>query len=206
MQASSSPLSSCPSFSIGLPAAECREGKPEDAAEGALEASSKLTAAFQARQDLDEVAGKGKKSNGEKSMTLARGPPDFRRHVLLWRQDKDFLVRDESPTGTFLNGQRFESHQLVVGDRFQISGYSFEFTGISLRRTRPRIGGKVEALGVGFRAGGRAILSEVTLHIEQCSFSDTRWKRPGEVHFAQRAVRDKSRDDWLRAHRRTIDR
>ena len=94
-----------------------------------------------------------------------------RRHVLLWRQDKDFLVRDESPTGTFLNGQRFESHQLVVGDRFQISGYSFEFTGISLRRTRPRIGGKVEALGVGFRAGGRAILSEVTLHIEQCSFS-----------------------------------
>ena len=64
-----------------------------------------------------------------------------RRHVLLWRQDKDFMVRDESPTGTFLNGQRFESHQLVVGDRFQISGYSFEFTGISLRRTRPRIGG-----------------------------------------------------------------
>ena len=91
--------------------------------------------------------------------------------MLLWRQDTDFLVRDESPTGTFLNGQRFESHQLVVGDRFQVSGYSFEFTGISLRRTRPRIGGKVEALGVGFRAGGRTILSEVTLQIEQCSFS-----------------------------------
>ena len=80
-------------------------------------------------------------------------------------------MRDESPTGTFLNGQRFESHQLVVGDRFQMGGYSFEFTGISLRRTRPRIGGKVEAIGVGFRAGGRAILSEVNLHIEQCSFS-----------------------------------
>ena len=94
-----------------------------------------------------------------------------RRHLLLWRQDGDFLVRDESPTGTFLNGQRFESHRLVVGDRFQMGGYSFEFTGISLRRTRPRIGGKVEALGVGFRAGGRTILSDVTLHIEQCSFS-----------------------------------
>jgi ABC transport system ATP-binding/permease protein len=94
-----------------------------------------------------------------------------RRHLLLWRQDADFLVRDESPTGTFLNGQRFESHRLVVGDRFQLGGYSFEFTGTSLRRTRPRIGGKVEAIGVGFRAAGRTILNEITLHIEQCSFS-----------------------------------
>jgi ABC transport system ATP-binding/permease protein len=94
-----------------------------------------------------------------------------RRHLLLWRQDKDFMVRDESPTGTFLNGQRFETHRLVVGDRFQVGGYSFEFTGISLRRTRPRIGGRVEAIGVGVRAGGRVILSEVNLQIEQCSFS-----------------------------------
>ncbi|HEY5704959.1 MAG TPA: ATP-binding cassette domain-containing protein [Terrimicrobiaceae bacterium] len=94
-----------------------------------------------------------------------------RRHLLLWRQNADFLVRDESPTGTFLNGQRFESHQLVVGDRFQLGGYSFEFTGLSLRRTRPRIGGKVEALDIGVRAGGRTILSDVTLRIEQCSFS-----------------------------------
>jgi ABC-type multidrug transport system ATPase subunit len=111
-------------------------------------------------------------SEGEELVLL--DPEDrrvSRRHLLLWRQDADFMVHDESPTGTFLNGQRFESHRLVVGDRFQTGGYSFEFTGVSLRRTRPRIGGKVEALGVGFRAGGRTILSDVTLHIEQCSFS-----------------------------------
>jgi ABC-type multidrug transport system ATPase subunit len=94
-----------------------------------------------------------------------------RRHLTLWRQDRDFLLRDESPTGTFLNGQRFESHRLVVGDRFQLGGYSFEFTGISLRRTRPRIGAKVEATDVGFRAAGRTILSGINLHIDQCTFS-----------------------------------
>jgi hypothetical protein len=130
-----------------------------------------------------------------------------RRLVLLWRQATNFLVRDESPTGTFLNGQRFESHQLVVGDRFQISGYSFEFTGISLRRTRPRIGGKVEALGV-WVSCRRADDSQRNhpAYRAVLLFRNTRRKRSGEVHFAQRAVRDKSRDDWHCAHRRTIDR
>jgi len=94
-----------------------------------------------------------------------------RRHVSLWREDDGYVVRDESPIGTFLNGQRFETHRLSVGDRFQIGHYSFEFTGISLRRTKSMIGGEVEADGVGFEAGGRAILSDVSLRIEQCSFT-----------------------------------
>jgi ABC transport system ATP-binding/permease protein len=143
-----------------LPAAPIFRGKP--CAEIALRSVSRLC--FGRAADGA--------SQGEEVVLL--DPEDrriSRRHLQLWRQDTDFMVRDESPTGTFLNGQRFETHRLVVGDRFQVGGYSFEFTGISLRRTRPRIGGKVEAIGVGVRAGGRVILSEVTLQIEQCSFS-----------------------------------
>jgi ABC-type multidrug transport system ATPase subunit len=94
-----------------------------------------------------------------------------RRHVSVAKRDGDWHVSDESQTGTFLNGQRFETHRLTVGDRFQAGSYSFEFTGISLRRTQPRIGGRVEARGLGFEVGGRTIIRDITLSIAQCSFS-----------------------------------
>ena len=94
-----------------------------------------------------------------------------RRHISLRREGDGFMVRDESPIGAFLNGQRFETHRLAVGDRFQVGHYSFEFTGISLRRTRSMIGGEVEADGVGYEVGGRTIIRDVTLRIEQCSFT-----------------------------------
>ena len=94
-----------------------------------------------------------------------------RRHVSIQRKDGDFFATDESPTGTFLNGQRFETHRLTVGDRFQAGSYSFEFTGISLRRTQPRIGGRVEARDLAFQVGDRTIIQNVTLSIEQCSFT-----------------------------------
>ncbi len=94
-----------------------------------------------------------------------------RRHVLFWRDGSNFYLRDESPMGAFLNGQRFQSQQLTIGDRFEVGGYSFEFTGISLRRTEPRMGSDVCAAGVGFAAGNRTILSNVSLLIDKCSFT-----------------------------------
>jgi ABC-type multidrug transport system ATPase subunit len=93
-----------------------------------------------------------------------------RRHVALHRDGSDWLIRDESQTGTFLNGQRFESHRLIVGDRFQIGAYSFEFTGLALRQTPPRIGGKIEADEVGFAVGTKSIIRSINLQIEPCSF------------------------------------
>jgi ABC-type multidrug transport system ATPase subunit len=93
------------------------------------------------------------------------------RHVSIVKKDGDYFATDESPTGTFLNGQRFETQRLTVGDRFQVGSYSLEFTGISLRRTQPRIGGRVEARDLAFRVGDRTIIHDITLSIEQCSFS-----------------------------------
>jgi len=93
-----------------------------------------------------------------------------RCHVSIEAAEGRFAIRDESQTGTYLNGRRFEKQVLAVGDRFLLGGYSFEFTGLGLRRTQPRIGGKVEAAGVGFSAGGRQILRAVDLHVDPCSF------------------------------------
>jgi len=94
-----------------------------------------------------------------------------RRHVSVREDGGRYILKDESQTGTYVNGMRFEEHALVVGDRFLAGAYSFEFTGLSLRRTRPRIGGKVEAEGVGFSANGRQILRAVDLHVDPCSFA-----------------------------------
>jgi ABC-type multidrug transport system ATPase subunit len=94
-----------------------------------------------------------------------------RRQVSVTVRDGRFVVRDESQFGTFVNGQRFDEHVLVVGDRLLMGSYSFEFTGRGFRRTQPRIGGKVEARHVGFAVKDKRILHAVNLVVAPCSFA-----------------------------------
>ena len=114
------------------------------------------------------------RAGGEASLFVALDGEDrkvSRRQVTVSRRDGRFLVRDESQFGTFLNGQRFDEHVLVVGDRLLMGAYSFEFTGRGFRRTQPRIGGKVEARGVGFAVKARRILHAVEMVVAPCSFA-----------------------------------
>ncbi len=92
------------------------------------------------------------------------------RHAILFRAGGRLRLRDESKTGTDLNGQRFREAELTVGDRFRIGSVNFEYTGLAIQRVRSRIGGRIAATGVGFAAGGRDILKAVELEIEPCSF------------------------------------
>lgn len=120
------------------------------------------------------VFGRADTSSGEGDRFVALDPEErkiSRRHVSLTSEAGRFVLKDESQTGTYLNGQRFEKQVLAVGDRFLAGGYSFEFTGRSLRRTQPRIGGKVEATGVGFSADGKQIIHAINLHVDPCSFA-----------------------------------
>jgi len=99
----------------------------------------------------------GRRSGGEELWLLAiRGPPDLARPLLLWRQGADFLVRDESPTGTFLTDSVLRVTACGWGS-FPAGGYSFEFTGISLRRTRP--GAAKRAVGSAFAPPADAFLA-----------------------------------------------
>ncbi|MDD5200696.1 MAG: ATP-binding cassette domain-containing protein [Terrimicrobiaceae bacterium] len=100
----------------------------------------------------------------------ADDPAISRRHVVIRRTGGRVAIKDESHTGTLLNGQRFDERELIIGDRFKIGLYAFEFTGLAIRRVKPRIGGRVEARSLVFEAGGRRILNNVSLDIAPCSF------------------------------------
>lgn len=93
-----------------------------------------------------------------------------RAHVSIERRGSRFVASDTSRSGATLNGQRFDERELVVGDRLIVGPYSFEFTGRSLRKVRPRIGAEINASGIGVEAGGRTILDGVSLQIPACSF------------------------------------
>ncbi len=99
-------------------------------------------------------------------------PSISRQHALLEQEvDGNYTLHDKSQDGTRLNGQLFQSRRLIIGDRFAIGGYTFEFTGYSIRRVARESGGKVEArhLSVALKSG-KTILNDVSLDIDQCSF------------------------------------
>ncbi len=95
-----------------------------------------------------------------------------RVHVVLEKDaEGHFVARDESQTGTLLNGQHFSSQRLTVGDRFGVGSYHFEFTGYSVRRVERMSGGKLEARHLTVQVkSGKTILNDVSLDIERCSF------------------------------------
>jgi ABC-type multidrug transport system ATPase subunit len=88
---------------------------------------------------------------------------------IAWKSGRHWIT-DTSRSGTLLNGQPFQEERLVVGDRFRIGSYNFEYTGRTIRLVDNVIGGKVEARNLHFTVKGRNILDEVSLDIAPCSF------------------------------------
>lgn len=98
-------------------------------------------------------------------------PEISRFHALLETVKGDgVFLTDKSQRGTLLNGQLFTRQRLIIGDRFLIGSYSFEYTGRTLRRLPPSIGGRLQASGLSRVAGGRAILNGVSLDVPAGSF------------------------------------
>ena len=95
-----------------------------------------------------------------------------RQHATLEKRGSEWMVTDSSKTGTRLNGQPFATRELLVGDRLELSSYTFEFTGYSLRSV-PRVsGGKVSCQDIRVTLkSGRTILQDVSLQIERGTFT-----------------------------------
>ncbi len=95
-----------------------------------------------------------------------------REHVLMEKNaEGDWIATDKSQAGTPLNDQFFHQKKLEVGDRMRVGSYTFEFTGHSLRRVPRTTGGQVKARNIAvILKSGRAILRDVTLDIERCTF------------------------------------
>ncbi|OYW73445.1 MAG: hypothetical protein B7Z37_21365 [Verrucomicrobia bacterium 12-59-8] len=85
--------------------------------------------------------------------------------------ERSWYLRDHSHAGTELNGQAFERERLVIGDRFRIGHYVFEFTGRSLRRLPTSSAGRIVGRGLTRVVGdGRRILNEVSMDVPPGSF------------------------------------
>jgi ABC-type multidrug transport system ATPase subunit/pSer/pThr/pTyr-binding forkhead associated (FHA) protein len=81
------------------------------------------------------------------------------------------LVADlNSRAGSFVNGRRFDEHELTVGDRLQIGPFAFTFDGQSLVRVANAAGSAIRAIGINFRAGNRLILDDITTAIPPARF------------------------------------
>ncbi len=93
-----------------------------------------------------------------------------RRHARIEPDGGGHKLIDESRAGSRLNGRSFEQERLVLGDRFLIGPYNFEYTGRSVRMVSPVIGARIDASDVSVILGGREILRGVYLSTEPCSF------------------------------------
>jgi ABC-type multidrug transport system ATPase subunit/pSer/pThr/pTyr-binding forkhead associated (FHA) protein len=81
------------------------------------------------------------------------------------------LVRDiNSAGGSFVNGHRFDTHELTIGDRLQVGPFCFQFDGHALNRVANAAGGTIRADHVFMRSGALTILDDVALTIPASRF------------------------------------
>jgi len=98
-------------------------------------------------------------------------PMVSRRHAVVEENADGFRVLDlYSRAGSFVNGRRFDEHQLIIGDQIQLGPFCFVFTGRELHRILRVSVGKVVANGLTRTAGGNLILQDVSFVAEPGQF------------------------------------
>ena len=82
---------------------------------------------------------------GEVEVILA-DPGISRQHAVVERTATGFQVTDlRSRAGSLVNGRRFETHPLVIGDLLQMGPFFFRFDGRALDRTTGLAGVEIDA-------------------------------------------------------------
>ena len=111
---------------------------------------------------------------GDDNDVVLADPGISRKHLLVERaaDGSGWRVTDlRSRVGSLVNGRRFESHGLVIGDQLQAGPFSFRFDGRALERV-PTLGGvEVEARHMEKRAGATVILDDVSVHVDRGDFA-----------------------------------
>jgi ABC transport system ATP-binding/permease protein len=98
-------------------------------------------------------------------------PMVSRRHAVVEESADGFRVLDlYSRAGSFVNGRRFDEHQLIIGDQLQLGPFCFVFTGRELHSILRVSVGKVVATGLTRTAGGNLILEDVSFVAEPGQF------------------------------------
>jgi ABC transport system ATP-binding/permease protein len=99
-------------------------------------------------------------------------PGVSRKHATVGLQQGGGVVVTDlnSTAGSFVNGHRFDTHELTIGDRLQIGPFYFQFDGHALNRVANAAGGTIRAESVLFRAGAFTILDDIRLTIPPSRF------------------------------------
>ena len=121
------------------------------------------------RIECDAEVTIGRDPNGE---VVLDNPGVSRRHALLrpLPHGGAVVVDLNSSAGSFVNGHRFDEHELTVGDRLQIGPFCFTFDGQALARTANVAGGSIRALGLLMRSEQRTILNDITVAVPPSRF------------------------------------
>ena len=86
--------------------------------------------------------------SGEVDVLLS-DPVVSRRHAMIESGPKGYRLLDlHSKSGSFVNGRRFDEHDLVIGDQIQLGPFFFIYDGKQLLRVRRLSVGRIIAIGL----------------------------------------------------------
>jgi ABC-type multidrug transport system ATPase subunit/pSer/pThr/pTyr-binding forkhead associated (FHA) protein len=99
-------------------------------------------------------------------------PGVSRRHATVKKQPSGGVIVTDlnSTAGSFVNGRRFDTHELTIGDRLQVGPFCLQFDGHALNRVANVAGGTIRAGNVSMRSGTLTILDEINLAIPASRF------------------------------------
>ncbi|MGV3531477.1 MAG: FHA domain-containing protein [Chthoniobacteraceae bacterium] len=100
-------------------------------------------------------------------------PGVSRRHAKVQEQaGSGCLVTDlNSSAGSFVNGRRFDTQELTIGDRLQIGPFTFQYDGRALLLSASAAGSTITAVNVTVRAGAHTLLNGIDLQFPPAQFT-----------------------------------
>ena len=108
--------------------------------------------------------------SGEVDVLLS-DPVVSRRHAMIESGPKGYRLLDlHSKSGSFVNGRRFDEHDLVIGDQIQLGPFFFIYDGKQLVRVRRLSVGRIVAIGLTKQGDHGPILNRASFVAEPGQF------------------------------------
>ncbi len=102
---------------------------------------------------------------------LLSDPVVSRRHAMIECGPKGYRLLDlHSKSGSFVNGRRFDEHDLVIGDQIQLGPFFFFYDGRRLVRVRRLSVGRIVAIGLTRQGDSGPILNRAGFVAEPGQF------------------------------------